>query len=555
MAARDSIKKFNQHLGYLNNIFKPWENLYKDIRQNIEPYAGWIPDQDTSYDPNENDNRYNPDVTRAAKVHGNGMQAGLCSKSRQWFQLGTDDPDLESYPQVKEWLDHGERWIYRVLSNSNFYAQQQEGLYEQGVFGMENLFPEERTRAEGFVHFHRFPAGSYRVAADKDGNVNTCYRPVKMCANVLAEWFGRKALSQNAQNALKNNPYDMLDVVHVITPRKYEPSFAGDPSSTAKAWASVWYEAGESDRVLRESGFDYYPFVTPRYRTVSPHAYGIGPGIDCIKRIKFLQQAEKDSIRAFHREAFPPLTGPARYANILNLTPDAYNPYTGTDPGKIESIYNHKVDWQHYQFRLDAILKSAEKTFMVDLFLMLLRDDGSDPQRTATEILRRYEEKMTMLGPVVEQQTNENFDPVIGIVFNIIQQKGVLPPPPEELANSPQLKVKYISPLAQAQKMVEMQKLDVFEAWVTRIAQWSPDVVHAVSEYDMLKSVDTAVGTPTKILLSADQYGQKLERIQDLRRQQAEMDQLSQASQAAHSLGGAQMEGSALGMLAEQGMA
>ena len=51
-----------------------------------------------------------------------------------------------------------------------------------------------------------------------------------------------------------------------------------------------------------------------------------------------------------------------------------------------------------------------------------------DDVRSATEIVERREEKMVMLGPVLERLHDELLDPLIGRVFQIIARAGQIPP-------------------------------------------------------------------------------------------------------------------------------
>ena len=80
-------------------------------------------------------------------------------------------------------------------------------------------------------------------------------------------------------------------------------------------------------------------------------------------------------------------------------------------------------------------------------------------QITAREVAEKHEEKLLMLGPVLERLHTELLDPLIDRTFNILQQNGVLPVPPPELQNK-DLNVEYVSVLAQAQRLVATGAVD-----------------------------------------------------------------------------------------------
>src|ERR1700736_2264074 len=76
---------------------------------------------------------------------------------------------------------------------------------------------------------------------------------------------------------------------------------------------------------------------------------------------------------------------------------------------------------------------------------------------TAREIDERREEKMLMLGPVLERLHDELLQPLVARVFNIMVRGGLIPPPPASPARGLDrngLQVEFISILAQAQKAV-----------------------------------------------------------------------------------------------------
>ena len=70
-------------------------------------------------------------------------------------------------------------------------------------------------------------------------------------------------------------------------------------------------------------------------------------------------------------------------------------------------------------------------SFYADLFLMLA--NATDTRMTATEVAERHEEKLLMLGPVLERLHNELLDPLIDITFNRMIENNLIPPAPPEL--------------------------------------------------------------------------------------------------------------------------
>mgnify|MGYP000378984054 CR=1 FL=1 len=59
-------------------------------------------------------------------------------------------------------------------------------------------------------------------------------------------------------------------------------------------------------------------------------------------------------------------------------------------------------------------------------------NDNAQPD-TARAVAEKHEEKLLMLGPVLERLHNELLEPLVAFTFERCLQTGILPPPPEEL--------------------------------------------------------------------------------------------------------------------------
>jgi hypothetical protein len=78
------------------------------------------------------------------------------------------------------------------------------------------------------------------------------------------------------------------------------------------------------------------------------------------------------------------------------------------------------------------VRERIRESFFSDVFMMLA--NSSNPQMTATEVAERHEEKMLMMGPVLERLNNELLYPLVEVTFTHMIEMGALPPAPQELA-------------------------------------------------------------------------------------------------------------------------
>ena len=175
--------------------------------------------------------------------------------------------------------------------------------------------------------------------------------------------------------------------------------------------------------------------------------------------------------------------------------------------------------------------------------MMLTNSDRR--QITAREIEERHEEKLLMLSPVLERLQNELLNPLIDRSFAIMARNGMIPDAPPTLQDS-DLKVEYISVLAQAQRMTAIGGIERLAGYVGQIAQIDPN---AVKKMDFEQSVDLyaeALGVSPKLVRSDDEVDEMVE--EEMRQQQmAQMGAMAQpakdATQAVQQLSETQVNG------------
>jgi len=166
---------------------------------------------------------------------------------------------------------------------------------------------------------------------------------------------------------------------------------------------------------------------------------------------------------------------------------------------------------------IQEVKQRINKGFYADLFLMISQMDTT---RTATEISARQEEKMLMLGTVLERLHNEMLDPLINLTFNKALDAGMLPPPPPELQGM-DLEVEYVSVLAQAQKSVGTASIDRLLGLVGQVAQFKPEVLDKINSDAIVNQYADMLGTDPQLVVPDKQ-------VAELRAQRAQAQQQAQ---------------------------
>jgi len=133
-----------------------------------------------------------------------------------------------------------------------------------------------------------------------------------------------------------------------------------------------------------------------------------------------------------------------------------------------------------------------------------------------------------MLGPVLERLHNELLDPLIDRTFNILQENGVLPPPPEELSGR-DLSVEYVSVLAQAQQMVGIGAIERTATFAGQLAAIWPEARHKLDATQAVDDYAIALGINPKTIRSDDE----VKKIVAAEQQAAQMQQMGNSMQQA----------------------
>ena len=91
----------------------------------------------------------------------------------------------------------------------------------------------------------------------------------------------------------------------------------------------------------------------------------------------------------------------------------------GSKGDSLESIYgNYKPDLNAIKAEIETVEFRIKRAFYEDLFLMLANSDRR--QITAREVAEKHEEKLLMLGPVLEKLAIPSKKSIIEGVKNII---------------------------------------------------------------------------------------------------------------------------------------
>lgn len=520
---------------------------WRDLSDYIRPRRARFTVSDANRGDPRNHKIIDSTATIASRTLGSGMMSGVTSPARPWFRLETPDPDLSEYGPVKSWLYFVQQRMSTIFLKSNLYQVLPNLYRDMGDFGTAAMHMEEAFDGS-VVRFYSQPLGSYHLANDEFLRIRTFFREFRMTVRQIINMFGRNSndsedinwenISTHVRNLWEDGNTEVwIDVAHVIRPNpKYDPS---KEESKFKKFESVYYEFGsmsgtgqehisyrDHDMFLRESGYDYFPLLAPRWEITGEDIYATScPGMEALGDIKQLQLGEKRGMQAIEKMINPPMQAPTSLRNKRSSVLPGDITYVDIRDGLNGFRPAHEVRFaiQELEAKQEQVRQRIRRVYFEDLFLLLSQSDRREI--TATEVDAKREEKLLALGPVLERLNQDLLDPLIDNTFSIMLKQGLVPPPPPEIQGQ-ELRVEYISIMAQAQKLAGLSGIERFTGYATQLASINPQVQDKVNLDQLVDVYGDITSIPPGVIRGDDE-------VETIRQQRAAAQQAqAQAEQA-----------------------
>lgn len=514
-----------------------YEPVWRELRDYIAPTRGRL----HSTTPQPGDSRKaKPDrsrivdrtATKAAKDLAAFLQRGITSPARPWFRLKVPDQDLADGGPVRAWLDEVRVRMMAVFQASNFYLAMANIYEELAVFGNGACLIVQDYN--DVIRCHPMTIGEYWIGTDDRGKADALYRQYNMTVAQLVKRFGLANCSSVVQQAYDQHQWDReIAVCNAIEGREdHEPGKMGWRGMPV---ISVWWEIGrEAERLLSVSGFKRFPGITPRWDVVANDTYGHGPGEDALPDVKSLQLAKRRREEAVDKQVKPPLKADASMqGSPISLVPGFINFMPRTNGVGLEPLFTVPPHLQSLDQSLIDLKQSIRETFRADLISMFA--DSDRREMTAAEVRARQEEKMLLLGPMLERFQDEALTPAIEIVFDIMMGGGLFPPLPEELAGR-FIEPDYVSLLAQAQKAADTAGIERVAGFVGSLLQAFPEVGDKFDADEATDQMAQLIGASPRIVRSD-------EAVTGIRKARAEQAAQAKALEQAQQVAGLVQQG------------
>lgn len=443
--------------------------------------------------------------TMAARVLASGMMNGVTSPGRPWFRLRIPGLLDEVGSESRIWLDEVARIMMMIMSESNFYNCLAVLYLDLVVFGSASMLIYEDY--DNVIHCYNPALGEFYFAQSDKLQVNTFARDLSMKVHQVVQWFGEANCSENTRQAYRLGGASLqkdIALTHLIEPNDAR---AGDLPTRYAFREYYWENNAPLGEVLAIEGFNEIPGIFPRWELSGNEPYGSCPAMDALGDVIQLQHETKKKAQGLDKLISPPMLADIQLQNRPTaLLPNGLTYIAGINNVGMKPAYQIQFPMGELSLDIKDVRERIQMIFHNDLFKMISQ---LDTVRSATEISARAEEKLVLLGSVLERFENEALDPSIRRIFAIAYRAGLFPDPPDSLTNR-SMEIQYVSILSQAQKAVGVAPMERFIGLVGNLAAVYPDALSIPNMPEFLRRYADDVGVPSITINSREVVDAKL---------------------------------------------
>lgn len=513
----------------------------------------------------------------AAQKLAAGLYSRTVNPASKWFYitLETADEELENNSEINKWFDLARDRTQSVINKRGTGALYQTYCDLTSLCNAVLFIQEDPISG---VSFRTYPIDRVDIAEDYRGVVDTVYRKFEMTLRQINQEFPGK-LPHDKMQQMENEPDAKAWVLHVVAPRTERDP---DKIDNLNMPFESLYILCEGPVLLEESGYPEMPYAVARLEVLAGELYGRGPATIALPEVKSLNEMAKLQLDGSNMRLRPPLDVPLNaYVNPIQLIP-GYKNLNQDEGGRRITALNVAGDLQYTAKDIELQQNKVKEIFYNDQLYL-----RTNAEMTATEVQKRSEIQMQLMGPWQGRLELELFEPMINRILGILIRQGDVPPPPQELLENADnetfsgrpegyyeesrmrlagkkpkkdkkqtpkqeakerqkystraLKIVYDSPLARAQRLVDVQVIDQVKASIAQSMQLNPQGAQDyLMRFDMVQmEVDRAkaLGLPTKYIVPQEEYEQAKAQIQQQQQQMQAMQQMGAMADVGQKVG------------------
>jgi len=494
-----------------------YDSNWQDIRELVRPDAMDF-NRQTSPGQSRTDNIYDGTAPQANEELASALHSYMSSPTERWFNLEVEDTDdeVDRDPDVVLWLEMVSDLIYAEYAKS--HTQHTSSLHEcyLDIPSFGNCILNQEAERDTLV-FRAHPVASCFWAEDFQGRVNRLYRCLKYTTDQVLGQFGDDALTDEQ----KKDKRKQWEIIHGVYPRANRDTTKYDAGN--KRFASCWVLKDKNGKILRESGYDSFPYHVARWSKVAGEHYGRGPALNCLPDIRMLNRMEYTMIKAYQKACDPPLILESDGFMLPFATAPGSINFKEPQAGEVQTL-EFKGRLQETEAKSDQKRESIRRAFYADWVKLMPKKE----RQTAYEISELVEQQLRMMAPALGRLQQEMLGPSIERTYELMHKSNRFPPAPPALQKRT-LKVGYISAAARAQMGNKLVALNKYIQNITPMAQTDPTIMDAINPDALAQESAYLIGVTRRVLRSPDE-------IAEIRAERKQQQALATAAETAEPL-------------------
>lgn len=389
---------------------------------------------------------------------GNLFASNLRDRSNKWFSIHVDDEELDESDAERAFLERLTeiQWRLMYAKGTQFVRATKEADHDFAAFGNAVIWYGLNSNGDGLL-YRNYHLRDCAWSENADGEIDCFHRNCEWTARQLKKMFP-KTVSEQVQRACEKDPEAKFKCRHVVMPsRLYHYR---SKSGKEYPYISLYVER-DTMTVLEEVGLNYFPYVVPRWQTVSGSVYGISMATMLLLPDGRTMQVMMRTLReAGEKYVDPPMIAiadairgdMALYAGGVTIADMEYDERLGE---VLRPITQDRGGMPIGMELAQAIKEDIRSGFFLDKIIM---NPVSGKEMTAFEFGQHLQQQIRQSAPIFEPITEGYSDPLCDGTFQLLMANGAFPIQmmPESLSDA-DIKFKFRSPLAEMEEQREAQ--------------------------------------------------------------------------------------------------
>ncbi len=472
-APTSSAKKYVELYRQAQAIRMPYESDWRRVAELALPreYGGWVTTNAPSMAAGSGAARearlsqFDSTLARAISKFGAVCERMLTPVSQVYHILRPSDPRLLRSRAAREYYSTYNELLFSYRYNPMARFQSTQGQiyrsfasYGQGIkmvtrretplnAGSRTLHRGKGRRGGDGLVYRSIPFRNMYWMTDSEEQINLWFRRIDWTARQACEALKEATPQKVKLRYERQGSADMTRTFEFFQMVMPAEEYDGNAFDYRRFPLTSIYVFAEDPQIVKEpSGYTSLPLIVPRHFTEDgcPYAYGLAQSV--LSTVGTVNAQVKTMLKVGQKQADPPLL--ARDDGILNgnvdITPAAVN-YGGIDNMGREMIKPLAVGNLNVAEKLlESQQADIKEPFFTTLFEML----KDRPQMTAAEVMQYAVDNAAQLAPLMGLMQEGDQGPQIEREIDLLEQMGVAPEKPAEIAENPEYDVVYTSPLA-----------------------------------------------------------------------------------------------------------